>query len=172
MAPNTIAVAPNKLDLMFAAFLVHRPVVPDGMRLSHLCGELRQQVHLALGAFHQLVSGEYLFLKQELLRAENEAETALIGPIHCDRGFMCHSTRFGQVLNGHGNPPLSASIDIMARALAQTLSCIKLQIDDQIAANHAATFEITQAASRFDANTSVRRQAEFDACQRAKLSAA
>jgi hypothetical protein len=68
----------------------------------------------------------------------------------------------------------SASIDIMARALAQTLSCIKLQIDDQIAADPAATFEATQAASRFDANTSVARlvQAEFDACQRAKISAA
>jgi hypothetical protein len=51
----------------------------------------------------------------------------------------------------------SASIDIMARALAQTLSCIKLQIDDQIAADPAATFEATQAASRFDANTSVAR---------------
>src|SRR6266404_6861838 len=74
-----IAVAAYKLDLVFAAFLVHRPDVLDGMRAGHLRCELREQVHLGLCPLNHRIAGKYEFLEHQFLCSEDEVGDALIG---------------------------------------------------------------------------------------------
>jgi hypothetical protein len=64
---------------VFAAFLVHRPDVPDGMRAGHLRCELREQTHLGLCPLGHRIGGKYELLKHQFLRAEHETGGTLVG---------------------------------------------------------------------------------------------
>src|SRR5437867_1069469 len=73
MPEQPFGVAAQKVELMLAAFLAHRPDVPDGLRARHLRDELREQMRFGPRSLQHLIAEEHQFFEHHLLRAKHDS---------------------------------------------------------------------------------------------------
>ena len=108
-----VAVPPDKLDLMPATFLHHRLDSLDGMHAGQFRYEFSEQMRFCPRAIQRLIAGEENLFQHDLLGADEQLKSVLIGQrdaLGQFGRFVGHSIHAGEFR--HRPSPLAGSVDL------------------------------------------------------------
>jgi hypothetical protein len=90
MSENTLAIPPEKVELMLPTLSAHHFDVPDRMRSGHLGDEFAEQVRFSPRPIQQLRSRKHDLIEHRSLHAKDEVPCALVrlGKIRSGNDFQ------------------------------------------------------------------------------------